>query len=92
MRATRMLFLAMVACHLRAEKVYATELDADQVKFAQKVWDLNNAPVVLVEEDLPQVDICVANIGDQLWDIRHQINAEIFINVSNVGELVVVNA
>ncbi len=101
--------LAMVAHLLGAEKVYATELEPEQVKFAQRVWDLNNVPVVLADSspryhtleeresgvlfvEALEVDLCVANIGDQLWDIRHQIKAETLINVSSKGELVVVNA
>lgn len=85
--------LAMVAYHLGGEKVYATELDPRTVKFAQEVWALNNVPVVLVEEELLlEVDLCVANIGDQLWDLRHQIKCKTLINVSNKGELVVVSA
>ena len=84
--------LAIVAHHLGASPVYATEMDPATVEFAQKVWDLNNVPVVLVEEELPEVDICVANIGDKLFDLRHQIRAKTLISVSNQGELWVVNA
>lgn len=79
--------LAMVAWHLGAKEVYATEMDPEQVKFAQKVWALNEIPVVLVEGGLPEVDLCVANIGDQFWEFNHLIKAKTLINVTNEGEL-----
>lgn len=88
--------LAMVAYLLGAEKVYATEIDPKVAIFAQYVYELNHTPIWWRTwkdlEDLPEVDICVANIGDNLWDLRHQINAKTLINVSHKGELVVVNA
>ncbi len=85
--------LAMVVYYLGAEKVYATELDPAMAKFAQQVWDLNNVPVVLMEEGpFPEVDLCVANIGDQLWEFNHLIKAKTLVNVSSKGYLEVINA
>ncbi len=84
--------LSVVAYYLGASPIYATELDPKIAKFAQQVWDLNKVSVDLLEEDIPEVDICVANIGDKIFDLRYQIRAKTLISVSTQGELWVVNA
>ena len=84
--------LAMVAHHLGAAPVYATEIDPAMIEYAGKVWELNQCPVQLVSGELPAVDLCVANIGDQFWDQRHTVKATRIINISNEGDEVVINA
>ncbi len=46
-------------------------------------------PKEVITSDLPEVDLCVANVGDQLWEFNHLIHSKVLINVTNKGELVV---
>jgi len=83
--------LAAVAYHLGASPIYATELVVPVANYAKGMWELNNIPVEFLEEEFPPVDICVANIGDQLWDLDYKaiIRSGILINISNRGKVIV---
>jgi ribosomal protein L11 methylase PrmA len=82
--------LAVVAHHLGASHVYATEHDPKVADFAHTVWSLNGTPVEFGRD--VEVDLCVANVGDSFWDHRHLVKAKTIINISNAGEEVVVHA
>lgn len=122
--------LSVVAHHLGATPIYATEIDSAVAEFAQRVWELNGVPAQLIpltanytphrlelpdarfvfettppdwtasvdeiipdpEGELPEVDFCVANVGDHFWDQRHRVKAATIINISNAGKEVVVHA
>lgn len=79
--------LAMVAWHLGAEKIYWTESNPHVAEFAQEVWRLNRIQIPLTPKKLPEVDFCVANVGDALAEVRHLIKARELIYVTNKGEL-----
>ncbi len=88
--------ILVAAFLLGASPIYATEHHQPTLLFAQRVIDLNGIVIKVVRghEDLPHVDICVANVGaDYALDIRHTIKADRIITAKNEdGETVIYNA
>lgn len=77
--------LAVVCFRLGVNSVYATENDPVMLAFAETVFKKNHMPSILSADhkDLPKVDLCVANIGDSLWDIQDTVKADVLFIVGN---------
>ncbi len=77
--------VAVAAAKLGAGVVYATERDQKAIDFAREVFEVNGVECEFLTDDLPPVDICIANVGKKINELLPHIQADLIIAVDGDG-------